>query len=207
MKGYRYARSNCAYPPWCCELHESVRSTSASSWSGTPIGCYRPCATDRPQNVHYTYQIGVDEDYRSVMAMRRNEQTDLLYIQEYNFYLQRWFPIYNRTLIHPVHPVTNLHYAHVLARNLRPLIEQAALDLENLVKCDTFVIPICAIIDNYTPFIQLASELAECGSIGYHQIRNLYNAVAWAYDLALADSQDRGFDPSKWVFGFRSYSK
>lgn len=152
------------------------------------------------KHINYTIQVNVDEDYRNFMAMRRHDQTDLPYLEEYKLYMQDSRPIYNYTLTHPVQPVTNFHYAHVLARNIRPLIEQAELELGGLLKCDAIVIPIYAGINNYTPFVQLASELAGCGSIGFYQIKNLYNAIAWAHDLDVVNGKRQRFRPGQMKY-------
>lgn len=148
------------------------------------------------KSINYTIQQNADQDYRDFMAMMRHDQTDLSYLHEDDLYLQKYFPIFNRTLTHPAHPTTNFHYAHLISRNIRPLIRKAELELRRPVKCDAIVIPSYGSDHDFRPFVRLASELAGCGSLGYSQIPGLHRIVLFAYDLDLINGlRSRPYGP------------
>lgn len=145
------------------------------------------------RNINYSVRVDVDQDYRNFMTMVRHDQTDLFYLHEYDLYHQKYFPIYNRTLTHPIHPVTNFRYAHLLARNIRPLIKQAESELGKSIKCDLIVIPSYGNDHDFRPFVRLASELAGCGSLGFSQIPGLHRVVLFAYDLDMTHRVRRAY--------------
>lgn len=160
--------------------------------------------------INYTICKDVDQEYADFMAMMRRDQTNLSFLHEYDLHLQEYDafhlkhrPIYNRTITQPVYPITNFHYAHVLARNIRPLVKQAEIELGSAIKCDIVMIPHYG--NDYSfrhdcrPMVRFASELAGCGSIGYGQIPGLHRAVLWAHDLDMTDGLQREPGPYRHI--------
>ena len=142
------------------------------------------------KTINYSLIYPTDQSYRDFMTMMRRSQTNSQFLEEWKLLWSGIPPIYGKSSNPLDHPMTNLHYTHVLARNLREVVRRASSELGRPVKCEGMITPdLGRARYDIVQQVRLAAELAGTCSIDISQLGYLHTAVHYGYELDLIEGQ------------------